>query len=537
MKSKLKFSDFFIQNYCAPKQVPFFFLKNKEIGVINSAVEFYTVLIKGIRESKHRINLSSLYIGTGPMEKFMLNEIVKASNKNQHLTVNLIVDANRGSRRSPEGESCFTMFRKMMEEAVYPQNMNLHFFQHNSLARNSFLAPTYMTRETQGVFHLKHYIFDQTVILTGANLSEEYFTTRYDRYFYVNQDKAFSDFLMDFNQVFIDCGDKVKTGMLPEEEWKKIAQHKENFGRKLSVFLYTSFINGRFEKKLQQINDICWKTEKQKNKKPPISKELVIQHNFEEKTKLDFKSIQNQEEMFFKIQSPFQFYLEKYSNYSGQLETGVSLAIPSFQSSLVDYRMEEWLIAEFLKFVFSFNKETQFEFTFTTGYFNPSDVLMNLFLEIPENVNLKIMTAAPSANSFFKAKGIKGGVPSMYRCSLIKWMKAFEKMKNVSFYEFEKPNATYHGKGLWLKCLNNPEVEYVTVYGSSNFSNRSYHKDLEGQVYLITQEQDLIQAFEEEKKELMKYAKVVHLENILNDSQTKVGLIQRFWFKVLKNYL
>ena len=33
-------------------------------------------------------------------------------------------------------------------------------------------------REIFGVHHMKYYIFDNDVIITGANLSEDYFTTR-----------------------------------------------------------------------------------------------------------------------------------------------------------------------------------------------------------------------------------------------------------------------------------------------------------------------------------------------------------------------
>jgi len=46
--------------------------------------------------------------------------------------------------------------------------------------------------EIMGVQHTKILVFDQKVFLTGANLSEEYFTTRFDRWIVI-QDKAFAD--------------------------------------------------------------------------------------------------------------------------------------------------------------------------------------------------------------------------------------------------------------------------------------------------------------------------------------------------------
>lgn len=41
--------------------------------------------------------------------------------------------------------------------------------------------------ELFGVHHIKAQIFDDTVILTGANLSETYFTNRKDWYFVIEE--------------------------------------------------------------------------------------------------------------------------------------------------------------------------------------------------------------------------------------------------------------------------------------------------------------------------------------------------------------
>jgi CDP-diacylglycerol--glycerol-3-phosphate 3-phosphatidyltransferase len=37
--------------------------------------------------------------------------------------------------------------------------------------------------EVVGVAHIKAYVFDDTVLLSGANLSNTYFSTRQDRYY------------------------------------------------------------------------------------------------------------------------------------------------------------------------------------------------------------------------------------------------------------------------------------------------------------------------------------------------------------------
>ena len=43
-----------------------------------------------------------------------------------------------------------------------------------------FLPPRW--NETLSVYHIKCYLFDNNVFISGANLSNDYFTTRIDRY-------------------------------------------------------------------------------------------------------------------------------------------------------------------------------------------------------------------------------------------------------------------------------------------------------------------------------------------------------------------
>ena len=44
-------------------------------------------------------------------------------------------------------------------------------------------------REVFGVQHVKAAVFDDAVLLTGANLSRDYFTTRQDRYLLVEDNE------------------------------------------------------------------------------------------------------------------------------------------------------------------------------------------------------------------------------------------------------------------------------------------------------------------------------------------------------------
>lgn len=54
--------------------------------------------------------------------------------------------------------------------------------------------------EILGVHHQKIYIFDDRVILGGANLSKNYFLNRRDRYLSINS-RELSDYLFDYIQI------------------------------------------------------------------------------------------------------------------------------------------------------------------------------------------------------------------------------------------------------------------------------------------------------------------------------------------------
>ena len=53
---------------------------------------------------------------------------------------------------------------------------------------------------------MKFYIFDNNILITGANLSEEYFTTRQDRYYYIKDSPELANYLFDLMGIFISNG-------------------------------------------------------------------------------------------------------------------------------------------------------------------------------------------------------------------------------------------------------------------------------------------------------------------------------------------
>lgn len=100
-----------------------------------------------------------------------------------------------------------------------------------------------------------------------------------------------------------------------------------------------------------------------------------------------------------------------------------------------------------------------------SGYCNLSDRLIS---EIG-NLRTDIYTSSPKANSFDKGGIVKGRIPYLYRVYEKKLLNLSN--KQITLYEYSKPNWTFHNKGIWLYSKQGLPV--ITGIGSSNYSKYS----------------------------------------------------------------
>lgn len=89
------------------------------------------------------------------------------------LQVQMVFDYNR-SLRLENGESSFEMMNSYMTQSLR-ERLKVSFHKQSS-NWNSILG------EISGVHHQKIAVFDDTIIIGGANLSHNYFVNRRDRY-------------------------------------------------------------------------------------------------------------------------------------------------------------------------------------------------------------------------------------------------------------------------------------------------------------------------------------------------------------------
>lgn len=138
---------------------------------------FHRLLRGLIAGATRRITLATLYVGTGARERELLDDLRAALARSPGLRLRLVMDASRGQRRTPEG--CSAAFvAALAREHGDRVEVALHRMPQLDGPRGWLPSPL---DEVVAVFHLKVLVVDDVAVLTGANLSDEYFHCRQAR--------------------------------------------------------------------------------------------------------------------------------------------------------------------------------------------------------------------------------------------------------------------------------------------------------------------------------------------------------------------
>ena len=159
------------------RKSPCFELYSSQVQIITSPQDYYLALHKLAGDAERRISMSALYLGTGNLEKYLVEKLTKCTRQNEDLRVTLLLDYMRGTRLSKGGESSLTVLKALKMEA-WRKKVRVGFFHmpDTGILRGRFSESA--IREIFGVHHIKAHVFDDNVLITGANLSEDYFTDR-----------------------------------------------------------------------------------------------------------------------------------------------------------------------------------------------------------------------------------------------------------------------------------------------------------------------------------------------------------------------
>ncbi|KAJ4444394.1 hypothetical protein ANN_06186 [Periplaneta americana] len=138
-----------------------------------------------------------------------------------------------------------------------------------------------------------------------------------------------------------------------------------------------------------------------------------------------------------------------------------------------------------------------------TGYFNlTQEYTISIINHSAASFN--ILMAHPTANGFLGAQGPAGGIPAAYTLLASAFFKQHQisgQEQRIQMAEFQKKGWTYHAKGLWY-TLPSQNLPILTLVGSPNFGNRSVCRDLETQIAIVTKNPKLQQNLLEERERL-----------------------------------
>ena len=359
-----------------------------------------------------------------------------------------MLDYNRGTRVDKHGQSSRTILTPLLSDDE--SRVSINFFLSPDFS-NIFLKRTLLNRqkynEIISLQHIKIYLFDNDFIISGANLSEQYFTNRQDRYIYIRNCPQLADYLDQLIQIISNISMHLNLdGTFSFELNPLDEQNKKKIKFKLS-------------NEIEQLN-------KQFFKDTNLVRANAIDSNDDT---LIYPLLQMKK---FNINSDETFTKFIFNNLINQSK--LYLASGYFNLTK-DYQRSIFAIAS-----------------------KQLDCLIELIM------------ASEQVNSFYKAKGPIQHIPSIYTQLSKNFLEELNSkmLNNIKLLSYFRSDWTFHSKGLWLKSSASTDY-FLTLIGSPNFGYRSVYKDLELQFAILTKEDHLIKRFLDEYENIKKYSTII----------------------------
>ena len=483
-------------------------IRADQVTVIESPAQFYETLKTKIRHAQSRIYLSTLYIGK--TEDELIASIHAALSENPELRVSILTDALRGTREAPD-PSCASLLAPLV--AKFPKRVEVRMY-HTPLLTG--LRRKYIPKrinEGWGLQHMKLYGVDDEVILSGANLSKDYFTNRQDRY-----------------HLFTST---------------RVANY---FGR-----IHDAMCGASFRMRTEGTAD-AWTLDWPKDNTCPNP--LDDPKGYIEATKT----------LFAPFTTPQTTSTPSFTPSSSSTESPLPssdtalyplLIIPSAHNT--ELRILTTLLSSSLL-------PSSSSFLFTAGYFNPHPAVTAAILHATSTspstsppgatagpTRGTVLTASPWANGFFGSAGVSGMLPGAYTLLARRFLARAKRagcgggdgalrLREWRNGTVGQPGGwTYHAKGLWVtlggsgRGSGGDEVvgPSVTVVGSSNYTTRSNSLDTEVGAVLVTGDDALRRRLRREEENLLQYSREVGEED-LKGAERRVGLGTRIAMLIVR---
>uniref|UniRef100_A0A1A8MH13 CDP-diacylglycerol--glycerol-3-phosphate 3-phosphatidyltransferase n=2 Tax=Nothobranchius pienaari TaxID=704102 RepID=A0A1A8MH13_9TELE len=430
------------------EQVPAFRVPGGNIKILTSPDQFYQTMKKRIQTAESRVVMASLYLGTGQLEQELVDcmeEVLQHSQENGHsdLKVSILLDYTRGSRGQINSR---TMLLPLLQR--FSSQMRVSLYHTPDLRGLLRLLVPQRFNETIGVQHIKVYLFDDSIIISGANLSDSYFTNRQDRYVLLENCREVADFFSDLVEAVGD----VSLQLQPDDSVTMLEGmvHPYKGNRQ-------DFSTGARRRIMEVLNTA--RTRRQ----------LQLQQ------------------------------LSEKSEDEGMMSEGDedTWVFPLVQMKPLGIRVDEQVTQRLLT-----DAGSDSTVYLTSGYFNLTRTYMRLVLGA--GASYRILTASPEVNGFFGAKGVAGAIPAAYihiARQFYNQVCRLGQQERVHLHEYHRSQWTFHAKGLWY-YLQGQDRPCLTLIGSPNFGYRSVHRDLEAQIAIVTENEELQTQLQEEQEML-----------------------------------
>ncbi|GAA5991383.1 hypothetical protein JCM10908_003286 [Rhodotorula pacifica] len=540
--------------------VPCFPARGEQVSVLQDPQQFYNTLLDKIRNAKRRIFIASLYVGKE--EKKLVQTLHQALRANPNLQLTVLVDYLRSTRELPSSASLLASLA-----AAFPKQVDLRLFHTPELnGWRRRLVPKRFN-EGWGLQHMKCYGFDDDVIMSGANLSHDYFTNRTDRYIEFRSHPPLADFFhslleitgsYSFRVTASDTstlypsvnitwptsgggGSGVGPNRVPENPFEgspssAIPAFKEHAHDSLAAFL----------KEWHRKDPLALASAL-----PPASSSPPPSSSSRRDMRSSTTPTRSSSRLHASPLAAFDTRLRPILQMGPfNLTAETDLVVPRIFSTANAFATAPG------------GNRTVLDWT--SGYFGLREDYKRLALQCKAKV--RIVSASPEANGFFNSRGVSRFIPPAYTYFTEQFYNEIEREaerksrrsdgsagdKAIELREWRREGWTYHAKGIWLAPsvfnplsppapsststtltvdphvdefslrYSHPSPPFLTLIGSSNFGSRSAARDLEAGVLVTTQNSTLRWALENEVRLIRKFADVLVERSLFQKPDRKV---------------
>ncbi|PWN40411.1 hypothetical protein IE81DRAFT_325580 [Ceraceosorus guamensis] len=502
-------SDSLARHVSQSARLPLFRSKQEDVRLLCTPQQFYNEVLGMISSAKEEVTLASLYLGSNEGE--IVEALRTALTLNPRLRVTFLLDYQRSTREGryvssdARSQSAASLLSPLVRD-FGSKRVNVRLYRAPGLSKWMERLVGKRLVEGWGLQHVKIYLADGRALISGANLSADYFTNRQDRY--VHFDQAHAQGLSLYLRSLVRISEKYSYSLrCMEPRRKESSEARPNPDPRLSSDVESDADEKTLGHQAQRLRlrrevraehapyEVIWTGRPGYLDDAPADVSRGV-NKVEEK---NWSALAKAEIV--------QFNHEWFDKTSKQLrasgERGDEIAIvPLVQMAPLGIRDEtrfvhllpEWMDRLAISSPSSSSSSAPtpargMSLTLTSGYFCLSPSWTRTILRLSRSFKVDILAASPRSNGFFGSKGISRHLPPAY--TFLEWLfwKRAEREgvlgelmegeeKGVRMKEWTRHGWTYHAKGIWLSRDANTDP-FVTLIGSSNFGNRSDARDLE----------------------------------------------------------